>query len=392
MRITDGESEEAISMGDRKQKDFVGPIILIVLGVLLLLNTTGVVPWEAWESLWRFWPVLLILWGVGIVFGRGSPIGRIVVLALLALFIVFAVSNIASESWWGWGRRAADRAAPRGALPYSKTLTVSSAQFSPSRVRLSADIGAGKVFIHTGSGGDILTAVASYSRASRAPRLVTSMAGSVLNVDYSTERGFTFLPFIYSRPDEHTLTLGRREIPTELDLEVGGGTLDAVLEGLSVTAVSIEVGGGTVKMGFPEAPTGRPAASSDWGARTLRFEIGAGTAEIAQIGNTGVQRVSGSIGSGTAYLDFGGTRLSGVVTGDIEVGAGKLQLHVPADVGVRLDCDIGVGSLRIDGRQYGRRGLGAHETWESANYAGASVRLDLRVEAGTGSIEVTSGR
>ena len=308
-------------MGDRKQKDFVGPIILIVLGVLLLLNTTGVVPWEAWESLWRFWPVLLILWGVGIVFGRGSPIGRIVVLALLALFIVFAVSNIASESWWGWGRRAADRAAPRGALPYSKTLTVSSAQFSPSRVRLSADIGAGKVFIHTGSGGDILTAVASYSRASRAPRLVTSMAGSVLNVDYSTERGFTFLPFIYSRPDEHTLTLGRREIPTELDLEVGGGTLDAVLEGLSVTAVSIEVGGGTVKMGFPEAPTGRPAASSDWGARTLRFEIGAGTAEIAQIGNTGVQRVSGSIGSGTAYLDFGGTRLSGVVTGDIEVGA-----------------------------------------------------------------------
>ena len=47
MRITDGESEEAISMGDRKQKDFVGPIILIILGVVLLLNTTGVVPWEA---------------------------------------------------------------------------------------------------------------------------------------------------------------------------------------------------------------------------------------------------------------------------------------------------------------------------------------------------------
>jgi uncharacterized integral membrane protein len=105
MRITDGESEEAISMGDRKQKDFVGPIILIVLGVLLLLNTTGVVPWEAWESLWRFWPALLILWGISIIFGRGSPAGRILVLALLALFIVFAVSNIASESWWGWGRR-----------------------------------------------------------------------------------------------------------------------------------------------------------------------------------------------------------------------------------------------------------------------------------------------
>ncbi|HPU75295.1 MAG TPA: LiaF-related protein, partial [Bacillota bacterium] len=85
-------------------------------------------------------------------------------------------------------------------------------------------------------------------------------------------------------------------------------------------------------------------------------------------------------------------RLAGVVTGDIEVGAGKLQLHVPSDVGVRLKCDVGLGNLRINGQQYGRQGLGAHETWESANYAGASVRLDLRVEAGTGSIEVTTGR
>jgi len=392
MRINDGEGEEAIPMGDRKQKDFVGPIIIIVLGVLLLLNTTGVVPWEAWESLWRFWPVLLIVWGVGIVFGRGSPIGRAVVLALLALFIVFAVSNIASDSWWGWGRRAPDGGAARDALPYSKTLTVSSAQFSPSRVRLSAHVGAGKVFIGTQSGGDILSAAASYSRASRAPRLDTSMAGTVLNVDYSAGRDFAVLPIIYGRPDEHTLTLGRREIPTELDLEVGGGRLDAVLAGLSVTGVSIEVGGGTVKMGFPEAPTGRPAAGSDWGARTLRFEIGAGTAEIAQIGNAGVQRVSGTIGSGTAYLDFSGTKLSGGVTGDIEVGAGKLQLHVPSDVGVRLKCDVGLGNLRINGQQRGRQGLGAHDTWESPNYAGASVKLDLSVEAGTGTIEVTTGR
>ncbi|MBP7784924.1 MAG: hypothetical protein KA064_02855, partial [Firmicutes bacterium] len=135
-----------------------------------------------------------------------------------------------------------------------------------------------------------------------------------------------------------------------------------------------------------------PAASGDWGARTLRFEIGAGTAEIAQIGNAGVQRVSGTIGSGTAYLDFSGTKLSGVVTGDIEVGAGKLQLHVPSDVGVRLKCDVGLGNLRINGQQRGRQGLGAHDTWESPNYAGASVKLDLSVEAGTGTIEVTTGR
>jgi len=384
-----------VSMRDGKQtpkrRDLAGPIVLMCLGVALLLNTTGVVPWAAWASVWRFWPVLLILWGIGAVFGRGSAVGRIAAPVLLALILVFAISSVASQSWWGWGRRAERGEGAQGDLPYAKTLTVSSAQFSPSQVRLNVDVGAGRVFIGTQSGGDILTAMAGYSRASRAPRLDASMSGSVLNVDYSTGRE-GFMPFIFfGRPDEHTLTLGRRDTPTQLDLEVGGGQLDAVLAGLAVTGVSIEVGGGTVKMGFPEATAGRPTAGGDWGARALRFQIGAGTAEIVEIGNTGVQRVSGSIGSGTAYLDFSGTRLAGAVTGDIKVGAGKLELHIPTDVGVRIDSNVGVGSLRVNGRQHGRRGLGVDETWESANYSQASVRLDLRVEAGAGSIEVTHG-
>ena len=109
-------------MGDRKQKDFVGPIILIVLGVLLLLNTTGVVPWEAWESLWRFWPVLLILWGISTCSGAG-PDRAGSCRNLLALFSVRRVQHcIRVMVGLAVARR---RRSGTRALPYSKTLTVS---------------------------------------------------------------------------------------------------------------------------------------------------------------------------------------------------------------------------------------------------------------------------
>ncbi len=45
-------------------------IVLLIAGVILLLQTTGVLPWDLWISLWRFWPLLVIALGIHILFGR----------------------------------------------------------------------------------------------------------------------------------------------------------------------------------------------------------------------------------------------------------------------------------------------------------------------------------
>ena len=45
-------------------RHFVGPLILLVAGVLLLLNNLQVVPWSIWQSIWPYWPLLLVLLGV----------------------------------------------------------------------------------------------------------------------------------------------------------------------------------------------------------------------------------------------------------------------------------------------------------------------------------------
>lgn len=44
----------------RKSGSLVWGIILISFGVLFLLDQFNV---DIWDAVWRFWPVILILWG-----------------------------------------------------------------------------------------------------------------------------------------------------------------------------------------------------------------------------------------------------------------------------------------------------------------------------------------
>jgi len=39
-------------------------LLLISVGCVLLLNNFGIIDWNIWSNLWRFWPLLLILGGL----------------------------------------------------------------------------------------------------------------------------------------------------------------------------------------------------------------------------------------------------------------------------------------------------------------------------------------
>lgn len=48
-----------------QQRSFAGPVVLIMLGILFLMGTMGILHWALLAHLFaRFWPVLLIVWGV----------------------------------------------------------------------------------------------------------------------------------------------------------------------------------------------------------------------------------------------------------------------------------------------------------------------------------------
>ena len=47
-----------------RQRSFAGPIVLILIGLAFLLRNLHLVNWEFWEWFAKWWPALLILWGV----------------------------------------------------------------------------------------------------------------------------------------------------------------------------------------------------------------------------------------------------------------------------------------------------------------------------------------
>ena len=48
-----------------RQRSLAGPIVLILVGLVLLLAKLDVIYWGSlWELFYKYWPALLILWGV----------------------------------------------------------------------------------------------------------------------------------------------------------------------------------------------------------------------------------------------------------------------------------------------------------------------------------------
>lgn len=71
-------------------------ILLIFAGALLLLNTLGIVPWDIWNRLAYFWPLLIILGGLHIVLGH-NIFSRIIVgsisVIVLGLIVLIALKE-----------------------------------------------------------------------------------------------------------------------------------------------------------------------------------------------------------------------------------------------------------------------------------------------------------
>ena len=60
----------------------LGPLLLILLGVALLLDTLGI--WSLdWADVWRLWPLLLVLAGLQIIFSRTAWGGLVSLLVVV---------------------------------------------------------------------------------------------------------------------------------------------------------------------------------------------------------------------------------------------------------------------------------------------------------------------
>lgn len=91
--VTDDDSglKKQVGKQKRKNKSAVWAMLLIFVGVILLFNNLNFLPWQVWDGIVLFWPLLLILFGVEAILGR-SWLARLVVVIISLIFIGLIVS------------------------------------------------------------------------------------------------------------------------------------------------------------------------------------------------------------------------------------------------------------------------------------------------------------
>jgi N-terminal domain of toast_rack, DUF2154 len=313
-----------------RHRSFVGPILLIVLGVLfLMLNLYPSL--DLWPIIWRYWPLVLILIGLGKIwdsyYAREHSTEPWVTGTGLAWIILIAFFFLA---FWHGGRRWRDgrwddgpfwhERHARGEAHDTKTIDFGAAKSVSADLQMPL----GDLTLSGGS-AHLLDADFQYGPFMGKPQ-----------VDYDVSGGHGQLTLTQS--DNHNVHFGGED--NYWDVHLGGG-------------VPID----------------------------LKLNMGAGQSQV-RLAGLNVNRLDIHMGVGELHLDLTGTQ-KGAMQADIEGGVGAARIRLPKDEGVRVIASGGIGSVRADGLK--RDG----DAYVNDAYGKTPQSIDLTVHGGVGEIDLT---
>jgi cytochrome c oxidase subunit IV len=81
------------------RRSFFGPILLITIGLVFLGKNVGLIPGEGWGTIWRLWPLLLIIGGLDELFRREGVAWPVL---MIGAGIVLLINYFGPRSWISW--------------------------------------------------------------------------------------------------------------------------------------------------------------------------------------------------------------------------------------------------------------------------------------------------
>jgi hypothetical protein len=340
------------------------PILLIGVGVVWLLGNLGYIPMPSLRVLLRLWPLILIVIGLDIIFGRRSPIiGGLIGLGAVAL--VIALLLLAPSL-------GLDALGPSGEL---QTLTFSEPLGSATSARITLDLERYPTTIEALSASDLLidAELDTYTDVKFSARGTREKSVSLEPV---TDYGFDF-----DWTDWDTIgtqwEIGLSpDVPIDLMVDIGSGSATIDLMYLEISDLEVDGGSGSANLTLPESSS-LYSANFDGGSGSfdIEFESGAEVRAEMDVGSGSFDIVIGS----SADLDM-----------RIEGGSGSISIDVPGDVGVRVVIrDRGSGSVRVPASYLLVDDMGDDDRdtgiWETDGYSSAAHRIEITFDPGSGS-------
>jgi len=225
---------------DEKQQhsrpSLVWPVILITAGILFLLSNLDVLKINFWE-LWRLWPVMLILAGLDVMFGRRSALGNVIVLIItLAVIggVVFVL--VAAPEVIGSGEQGA------GEMTLAEDLD------ELQQANFYVDFAAGQLRIsQLSDSNDLIVGILDLA-TNRQPEWEFDREGrqATMRLGYHNGRFQSW----NGRGDEWDLALSP-EVELSLNINVGAGDAEVDLTRLDISDLLVETGAGRSTIVLP---------------------------------------------------------------------------------------------------------------------------------------------
>ena len=217
------------------------PLVLIGVGVIFLLVNFGYLQVESvWGVLWRFWPALLILAGIDILFGSRSTIGA-VISALLGLAVIATIIALI------WFAPKIDALSGLTTSAELRTERVSQPLEGITEARVVLDVGGAEVTLYDlAESASLIEADVSHTGELR---FDVSKRGDRAEVKLDVHRPNPL--FWFSGKRERWDVGLSRDVLYEIEVDAGSGTYDLDLSGLRVADLHLDLGSGETTLMLP---------------------------------------------------------------------------------------------------------------------------------------------
>lgn len=169
-------------------------------------------------------------------------------------------------------------------------------------------------------------------------------------------------------------------IPVDLRVHAGVGKATIDLTNVSLSALSVEGGTGSLELTVPASTERLPVR--------LNGGVGEYTVTLADNANTDL-RVTTGTGQATVKIGQGSD-----VSATIQGGVGQTDIHIPQGAAVRIKAQMGLGDISAPARfvrTKGESGFGPVAkvgVWETAGYDTAERRITITFQGGVGGLTI----
>lgn len=328
------ENESVTAKENSKKKrypDVFGGLIFITLGVVLLLNNFGLLPWNIWSNIWRFWPIFIIIGGVNMLFKNSwwkTIVMFIITAILLAGVLVYSLvnSNVYNFGKYGdWMKLKSNR----NSETYRKFI-LDSAEYKDieeRKITLKNDVGTIKI-LETSETDKPFTVYGWYHDNLVTPNFEHSLKNGKLSILFDAKINSGWFNFWNSEDNIFKVELGKTDIPTDLDIQITSGKAEIYLDENVHENITTKLTSGNLEIDIDKEA---------YVAKLLKVDITSGNSKL------NLKNVK---------------QLPEVI--EIKATTGDTKIYLPSDVEMVLEYEVTSGSVKVDENRL--QGKGTYKT------------------------------